>query len=135
MANKTGKDVTFQVDNAAASLTDISTHCNSASISNALATIEDSALGDDERTYLPGLNGATLSVSGFWNSTTEGIFGPLIGNRTSLTKTVEYGDAVRYYSGESYVTSVEVSGSVDDLEVFSAEFQISGAMTRTSVKG
>jgi len=138
MANKTGKDVTFQMDkpNSTGTLVinDITSHCNSASISNALATIEDSALGDDERTHLPGLNGVTLSVSGFWNSTTEAALGIFIGNRTSVARTVEYGDGTKYYNGEAYFTSVEVSGSVDDLEVFSAECQVTGAMNRTSVK-
>ena len=134
MPNLTGKDVTFQVDNAGASITDISSHLNQASIQAAITMIEDSALGDDDRTYLSGLHGKTLPVNGFWNSTTEAIYGPLLAARTSLTKTVEYGDGNRYFNGESLVNNVQVTGAPDTVQTFSADHTISGALNRTSVK-
>ena len=90
MANPTGKDVAIQLDNASAAITDITAHLNSASISAIQSILEDTALGDDEKTYVHGVAGATASIGGFYNTTTEAIFGPLVGNRTSLTKTFEY---------------------------------------------
>lgn len=134
MANLTGKDVTFQVDNAGASITDISSHVNSVSIQSALTMIEDSALGDEDRTHLAGLHGKTIPLSGYWNSTTEAIYGPLLAARTSLTKTVEYGDGNRYFNGESLVDNVQVTGAPDTVQTFSAGHTITGALNRTSVK-
>lgn len=134
MPNLTGKDVTFQIDNAGASITDISAHVNQASIQAALNMIEDSALPDGDRTYLAGLHGKTLPVNGFWNSTTEAIYGPLLAARTSLTKTVEYGDGNRYFNGEALINNLQVTGAVDTVQTFSADHTISGALTRTSVK-
>lgn len=134
MPNLTGKDVTFQVDNAGAAITDISQHVNSASVQATLNILEDSALGDTDRTHLAGLHGKTFPISGFWNSTTEAIYGPHLAARTSVTKTVEYGDGNQYYNGEALTGNVQVTGAPDAAQVFSADHTISGALTRTSVK-
>lgn len=135
MANPTGKDVTFQIDDATSTgvLTDISAHVNQASIQAAMNMLEDSALGDTDRTYLAGLHGKTLPVNGFWNTTTEGIYGPLVDGRTTRTKSVEYGDGNEFYQGEVLVNNVQVTGAVDTVETFSADHTITGALTRTSV--
>lgn len=133
MANPTGKDITFRLDNAAGSLTALTSHLNSASLSAMQSTLEDSALGDDERTYVHGLAGATVSIGGFYNSTVEAIFGPLIGNRTSATKTFEYSPySGRLYNGEALISNVQLSGAPDSLETFSADMTISGAVNRTT---
>ena len=134
MANKIYKDITIKVDNAAGSLTDITAYLSSGAIRSVQDTIEDTAMGDDERQYLFGLAGASFPLSGMVNTTTDGIFGPLIGNRTTAMKTFQYGAyANRVYRGEVLVTSVEYSGSTNGLETFSAEATFDGAITRTSV--
>lgn len=135
MANPTGKDVTFQIDDATSTgvITDISSHVNSASIQAAMTMIEDSALGDADRTYLAGLHGKTIPVNGFWNTTTEAIYGPLLDARTTRTKTAEYGDGNQFYQGEVLVDNVQVTGAPDTAEVFSAGHTFTGAITRTSV--
>lgn len=133
MANPTGKDITFRLDNAAGSITALTSHLNSASLSSMQSTLEDSALGDDERTYVHGLAGSTVSIGGFFNSTVEAIFGPLIGNRTSATKTFEYSPySGRYYNGEALISNVQLSGAPDSLETFSADLTISGAVNRAT---
>ena len=134
MANPTGKDVAIKLDNASAAITDITAHLNSASISAIQSILEDTALGDDEKTYVHGVAGATASIGGFYNTTTEAIFGPLVGNRTSLTKTFEYRPyASRFYNGEVLISNVQVSGAPDSLETFSADMTFTGAINRTTV--
>ena len=134
MANPTGKDVAIKLDNASAAITDITAHLNSASISAIQSILEDTALGDDEKTYVHGVAGATASIGGFYNPTTEAIFGPLVGNRTSLTKTFEYSPyASRFYNGEVLISNVQVSGAPDSLETFSADMTFTGAINRTTV--
>lgn len=142
MANKIYKDMRIKIDNASGTLTDITAYLSQASIRAVQEVIEDTGLTDDERSYLPGLAGATIPISGMVNTTTDGIFGPLIGNRTSITKTIEYrayatnttGNIGRFYNGEVYVTSVEYSGSVNNLETFSADATFDGAINRTSTQ-
>lgn len=133
MANLTWKGMTVKLDGSTGALTDITAYVNQASLAAALEALEDTALNDEERTYLSGLAGATVSLNGFVNSTTEGIFGPLVGNRTTATKTFEYYNAVKYYNGEAWITDVEMSGEAGQLQVWSASLTYTGAINRTSV--
>jgi hypothetical protein len=134
MANKTYKDVTFKLDNAAASLVDLTAYTNQASITRAINLLEDTALSDANRSVLTGLAGTTLSINGFVNTTTDGIFGPIIATATSVTKTAQYGAYTgRFYYGEVLLSNVQYSGSVDSLQTFSVDVTFDGAVTRTSV--
>jgi hypothetical protein len=87
MANKLFKDMQVKIDSAPATLADITAYTSSASIRAAQDTLEQTALSHEERTYLYGLAGASVSLAGFLNSTTDGIFGPLKGNLTTESKT------------------------------------------------
>lgn len=134
MANKIYKDMVIKMDSSTGVLKDITSYLSSASIRSVQDTIEDTGMGDEERSYLFGLAGASAPLAGMVNSTTDDIFGPLIGNRTTATKTLQYTAYTgRVYRGEVLVTSVEYSGSTNSLETFSAEATFDGAMTRTSV--
>jgi len=134
MANKTGKDVAFKIDGAAATIVDITPHLNQATLQGLASILEDSALNDDERTYLAGLAGSKITLNGFVNTTTDAIFGPLIGNRTSNTKTFNYqAYTARHYTGECLIEDVQYSGAPDTVEMFSAAATVTGAVTRTSV--
>lgn len=134
MANTIFKDMTIKIDNASGTLTDITSYLSSASIRSVQDTIEDTGMGDEEKSYLFGQAGATVPLAGMVNTTTDGIFGPLIGNRTTATKTFQYTAYTgRVYRGEILVTSVEYSGSNNSLQTFSSEGVFDGVMTRTSV--
>lgn len=142
MANKIYKDIRVKIDGAAATLVDITSYLSSASLRAVQDTIEDTSMADEERSYLFGLAGATIPLAGMVNTTTDAIFGPLVGNRTTVTKTIEYrayptnstGSVGRFYNGEVLVTSVEYSGSVNSLETFSGEAIFDGAVNRTSAQ-
>jgi len=125
--------MTFAIDNAAGTLTTITCSVNQASLQGILNLLEDTALCDTANSYVPDLAGATISLNGWINSTTDGIFGPLVGARTSLTKTVEFYNAQSYYNGEVYPSDVTFSGAAKSLQTFSANLTFDGAVTRTSV--
>jgi hypothetical protein len=134
MANTIFKDMTIKLDNAAGTLTDITSWLSSASIRSVQDTIEDTGMADEEKSYLFGQAGASVPLAGMVNTTTDGILGPLIGNRTTATKTFQYTAYTgRVYRGEILVTSVEYSGSTNSLQTFSAEGTFDGVMIRTSV--
>ena len=143
MANKIGKDVRVKIDgNASSVLVDITAYLSSASIRSTQDLIEDTAMADDERQYLFGVAGATIPLAGMVNSTTDAIFGPLVGNRTTITSTLEYrayptnstGNVGRFYNGEVLISSVEYSGSTNSLQTFSAEATFDGAVNRTTAQ-
>ena len=134
MANTTYRDMAFKIDNASASLTAITQYLNQVDLQRTLDLIEDTAMSDTNRQYLHGLGGTTFTISGMVNSTTDGIFGPLIAAATSVTKTFEYkAYTARYYNGEVLLTNVQYSGSTNSLQTFSASATIDGAVTRTAV--
>jgi uncharacterized membrane protein len=134
MANTTYRDMAFKIDNASASLTAITAYLNQVDLQRTLDLIEDTAMSDTNRQYLHGLAGTTFTISGMVNSTTDGIFGPLIAAATSITKTFEYkAFASRFYNGEVLLTNVQYSGSTNSLQTFSASATIDGAVTRTAV--
>jgi hypothetical protein len=132
--NKTHRDIRIRVDNASGTLADISAYVNQQSLQRAIGLLDDTGLGNEESTFTPGLGSVKIALNGFVNTTTEAIFGPLISDNTSATKTVEFrAFANRFYNGETWVTDIQISGSKDSLETWSANFNFTGAANRTSV--
>lgn len=132
MAHKISKDMTFQIDNAG-TLAAITGSVNSASLQGVQEILDDSGLGDDERTKINGLAGATLPLNGWVDSTTDAIFGPLVGNRTSIARTFCYYNGIKYYTGEAVVENPTFSGNVGELQTWSCNLILTGSLTRTSV--
>lgn len=122
----------FKLDNQTAAVTDITAYCNNQSIAGSMNLIEGTVMNTKERPQYPGTSGATFSINGFINSTTEAIFAPLVGNRTSLTKTFGFYNGYKYLTGECYPTNVQFSGQPDNLPTWSADFTVDGAITRTA---
>lgn len=134
MANTTNRDQDFKIDNAAATLTSIKAYLNQVDLDRTLDLIEDTAMSDTNRSYLHGLAGTKVSINGMVNTTTDGIFGPLVNAATSITKTVEWKSYTgRYYNGEVLITSVKYSGKTNSLQTFSADMTFDGVVNRTSV--
>ena len=134
MANTTYRDMGFKIDGAAGTLVDIKAYLSSAELAAALALIEDTGMSDNTNSNLSGLAGATVSIAGMVNTTTDAIFGPLIGAFTSITKTVEYkAYANRFYNGEVRLGNVRYSGGNGALQVFSGDMTFDGSVNRTSV--
>lgn len=134
MANTTYRDMGFKIDGAGGTLVDLKAYINQADLQRTLDLIEDTAMNDTNRSYLYGLAGTTVNINGMVNTTTDGVFGPLINTATSVTKTVEYkAYAARFYNGEVLLTNVQYSGSTNTLQTFSASATFDGAVNRTSV--
>ena len=142
MANKTDLDIRVLLDNAAGTLTNITAYLTSASIRGVQTLIEDTALSNEEQSFVAGKAGGTLPLSGMVNTTTDAIFGPHVGNRTSVRKEFEYqvfttstnstGNVGQFLKGSALLANVEYSGALNSLEMFSADCTFDGAVTRTS---
>jgi len=142
-AFKWGKDITVKVDetDSTAALTDISDETNSAALRTAFDMFRVDGLGSSDPERQHGKADASAPLNGFVNSTTEGIFGPLVGNRTSVTKSFALGLGVAknstsdwWYSGEFQISDVEFSGDPNSLQTWSCTLMQSGALSRTSVE-
>jgi hypothetical protein len=128
-----GKSTAFKVDNSGGTLTDISNTLTDVSFPQSVDTAETSAFGDSSKTYVVGLKDATISVSGNFDATVDAHLAGVFGQAASLS--FEYGPegtTTGYvkYTGECILTSYEKSGAIGDVVSYSAEFQVTGAVTR-----
>ena len=133
MAFVHGKDSVFKLDNASGSLTDISAFVNNVDFPETSDVAETSVLGASNKTYLVGLKDATIGLTGFFDATADAIFGAVIGQ--SATLSFEYSpegtaSGKIKYTGECILTNYELSSPVGDVVAYSADLQVSGAVTR-----
>ena len=124
----------FQLGTAAApgTPTAISTFLTSVSFPFGVDTAEITTLTATAKSYLAGLEDATISIEGKFHATVDA---HLNGIRRLATIAFVYGPAGSAtgsprYSGTCMLTSYEVEGGVDDAASFSAEFQVIGLITR-----
>jgi len=128
-----GKSTVFKVDNSGGTLTDISNSLTDVSFPQSVDTAETSAFGSSAKTYVVGLTDATISVSGMFDATVDAHLSGILAQ--AATVSFEYGPegstaTFVKYTGEAILTSYEKSGAIGDMVSFSAEFQVSGAVTR-----
>jgi len=128
-----GKSTVFKVDNSGGTLTDISNSLTDVSFPQSVDTAETSAFGSSAKTYVVGLTDATISVSGMFDATVDAHLNGILAQ--AATVSFEYGPegstaGFVKYTGEAILTSYEKSGAIGNMVSFSAEFQVSGAVTR-----
>jgi len=128
-----GKSTVFKVDNAAGTLTDISNTLTDVGFPQSVDTAETSTFGSSAKSYVVGLTDSSLSISGNFDATVDAHLAGVLGQAASLS--FEYGpegSTAGYvkYTGEAYLTSYEKSGAIGDVVSYSAEFQVTGAITR-----
>lgn len=128
-----GKATVFKIDNASASLTDISNTLTDVTFPQKVDTAETTAFGASAKSYIVGLTDGTISLSGTFDATVDGVLAGVVGFATALNWNYgPEGSTAGYvkYSGLGYVTSYQKSGTVGDVVKYTAEIQITGAVTR-----
>jgi hypothetical protein len=130
-----GKTAVFKVDNSAGSLQDISAYLDNVDFPITADTAEVTVFSNSSKAYVAGLKDATISISGSWDSAADAILAGIVG--LSSTSTFEYGPAgstggLVKFTGECLCTSYNVTAPVGDKVSFSAEFQVTGNVTRTT---
>ena len=138
VAPRHGKGSQLAIDSTAASLVNFSSGVTDASLSRSLDTAEVTSYQDNDRTYIPGLRGATLSFSGNFSSTHAEVLDGIIGRNSTSTMSFEFSPdgstaAGRHLlKGELFLVSLDYSAPVDDKVTLSAEGIISGSVTSTN---
>tara|TARA_R100001510_G_scaffold15226_1_gene12631 strand:- start:4511 stop:4918 length:408 start_codon:yes stop_codon:yes gene_type:complete len=126
-----GKSTDFAIDDTGGSSRNISDTLTDVSFPQTIDTAETTAFGSSNKSYIVGLKDTTISISGIWDATVDGylsgtepasrsfIFGPA-GSTGGNVK----------YTGECILTNYSQSNPVGDVVSFSADFQVTGAVTR-----
>jgi hypothetical protein len=124
------------VDNAAGSIQNLSTFFDNVDYSFDIESLDTSAFGSAHRSYIPGMNGATFTLSGAYHVTAWSHFTGCIAaqNAGTASFSVDYGPAGSVASQarvrqEVIVTSVSPPSSVGGRVEFSVGLQAVGAGT------
>ena len=130
-----GKNSQFTIADSGATVRDISTSLNSVTLPRSIETLETTSFGSSSKSYVVGFADSTISVEGSFDATFDGYLAGLVGHETASA--FVYGPegttaGMVKYTGTCFLTSYEVSGGVGDIVSFSAEFQVTGAVTRTT---
>jgi len=125
---------------ATGTATNISSYLNSIDFPRTQDTAEVTTFNSSNmaKTYVTTLNDATLSVEGVWSTTPDGILSGLIGAssgsefwyQTPSTSAVT--SPFVQYTGKAILTSYSPPSGVGDAVTFSADFQVTGTITRTT---
>ena len=94
---------------------------------------ETSTLGSSNKSFVVGLKDATIGLAGLWDATADAIFGAVVGQTATLS--FEYSpegtaSGKVKYTGEAILTNYAISSPVGDVVGYSADLQVSGAVTR-----
>ena len=130
----TGKSAVFKIDDTSGTERIISDVLNSVDFPETTDTAEVTAFGASSRSYIVSLESATISISGMYDATVDGY---LKGGAEPASRTFTYQptgtSGESQYSGECILTSYSLSSPVGDVVTFSADFQVTGAVTRGTV--
>ena len=134
MAFSHGSLATLEIDPAGGtSYTDISEYLNEASQEETVDTAETTTLGKTRKTYIPGLEDGTFSLSGLFDPTIDALLYSC--KREIITfryRPAGAGTGLPEYSGEAILTSYSISTTVDEAATIEGELQTTDTVTRTA---
>ena len=131
----------FLLNNASVTINsvDLSSYVTSVTLSQSADNIEDTSMGDDARTYIPGLKSGTVDIdfnADFASAKTEATVYPLIGKTTTVVVKADAGATSATNPSFTFSAVVtewpSVSGSVGDLATHSISWPISGTVTKAT---
>lgn len=137
MSRAHGKDAYFAVDDSGGTLRNIGGHVDNVSgLPSARALSEVTSYGDSGERFIPGLQGASFTVTGQWDTAAlTGSITVLNGLRTATaTSTFEFGPEgnssgdIRY-TAECWLENFTVDVSVKEKVPFSATFRMDNGLT------
>lgn len=133
MAFKHGKSGVFNLADTADSPTDITAYVKDVGITRTTDVAESSVLGLTSKTYEPGLLDATISISGNFDPVVDAILVAALANKRAFFWGPQGSTSgLVKYSGTVICTSYNPDSPVDDVGNFSADFQVTGNVTRTT---
>lgn len=127
-----GVYVGLAVAGAVAPTTNLVAYANKVDWPRTADTAETSVFGVSDKTFLPGLKGANVTVEGVWDLTLDGILDPKLGTIISLFY-APAGSGTAGYWADAIMTGYNPPGSLSDAIKWTANFLVTGAVTRGTV--
>lgn len=128
-----GKAAEFYLTDSGGTERNLTTYLRNVSMPRQVDTAEASTFGDDDKVYVAGLRDATISMEGLFDATVDGYYTGLLGGTPRAWAYFPLGSATNNpkFVGSMILTSYEPAADLGDVVGFSAEGQVSGAITRT----
>jgi hypothetical protein len=134
MAFSHGKLIYVTLKDGLDAVIDISAYTNKVDFPRSVDTAETTTFGLSDKTYLPGLKGATLSMEGIWDAEIDRIIDSILGIETDFQYAPQGNTAGKImYDGAVICTSYNPPGSISDAVKWSASFIITGAVGRATI--
>lgn len=135
MASVHGKDAFFSWNSVT-----LSTYTNQITESLSTDSAETSTMGLASKTYLPGLRDGTFSISGIFDGAAgledatlaAGYLANTIAAFEFRANSAVVGVNNPKFTGNAFITSYEVDAGIGDAVSFSADFQVTGNVTRAT---
>jgi len=123
-----GKNTNFQISG-----TDLSGEHNKVDFPRTLDTPEVTTFGKNDKCYIPGLRGATISFEGFYDTGTDATLGGYYGQMCLFSYyPAGTGAGNVLYTGTGIVNAYNVSGVVNDAIKANGSMIVSDAVTRST---
>lgn len=140
MAAIAGKDVKFKLNGSEIGDSATTECVTQITFNPSKETLDTTTIGDDDREFIQGLKNGTFSLSAHWDATATtgidavvwGVFNSsaVVSFKLNPTGTATFAAGSPGYTGDCWCTSFNIDTSFDGLVELSAEFQISGAVSR-----
>lgn len=132
MATK-GASQFFSIADSGASVRDISASITDIKFPRNVDSVDTTTLGATSKAFQTTLTSNKITISGIWDSTTDGYLAGLLGFATASA--FVYGPAgstsgLTKYSGSAFLLDYEIGAPVADVVKYTANFQITGTPTK-----
>lgn len=112
--------------------TDVTAYLTSISLSREADTAETTTLGKTSKTYIPGLKDGSFSIEGLDDAALDAVLSAALGAQVPFVyRPAGTGAGKIEYTGNAIGTSYEPASDVGEAGTCSAEFQVTGDITRT----
>ena len=135
MAFSHGSRAVLKISDSASTLTDVSAYLTSAGLGNTADLAETSTLNTTSKQYIAGLKDGSFSLEGNFDPTADSVLSGVLGGTADDFEYYPAGTATGApkYSGSGFLVSYDITTGVDDAAKFSAEYQVTGGVTRGTV--
>lgn len=124
MAFVHGSNATLSIDGTA-----ISAYTDNVSLSRDVDLAETSTFSVDDKTYVAGLEGATITASGSWDATGDAVLHGCF-DQAQVAWAYSPDAGTTTYSGNAFVTNYSVQAATSDKVAWNVSLTVTGAVAR-----
>lgn len=131
-----GKNAGFSITDSGGTPRLLNCWVKSVSFPRSADTVEVSVFCSSAKEYVIGLKDATISIEGIFGTTPDNYLSGILGTSAAFAyypgTTAPVAGKYSKYTGVCFLTSYEIPTAVDAAATFTAEFQVTGTVSRTT---